>query len=49
MVHSTTMKVAAERNAVVTPVTKSTGDFGRDTHVVGDAVFRILRGRRSPG
>ena len=26
MVHSTTMKVAADRNADVTPLTKSTGD-----------------------
>ncbi len=36
------MKVAADRNAEVTPATKSTGEFGRDPQILGDAIFRIL-------
>ena len=42
MVHSTTMKVSADNTAVVMPVKKSTGDFGGEPDVVGDAVFRIF-------
>ena len=48
IVHSTTMKVAADRKAWVTPLTKSTGDFGGDAHVVGDAVFGIGVIARAP-
>ena len=42
MVHSTTMKVAADRNAEVDAADEIDGRFGGDPHIVGDAVFRIL-------
>ena len=42
MVQSTTMKVAADRNAEVTPATKSTGESVAMRKILGDAVFRIL-------
>ena len=42
IVHSTTMKVEADRNAEVTPAMKSTGEFGGDPQILGDAGFGVL-------
>src|SRR3954462_7032747 len=39
-VQSTTMKVAAESTAVVSPIARSTG-LGRNPRVVGDATFGV--------
>jgi len=36
------MNVIADRKAATTPLTKSTGDFCRDPHIVGDTIFRIV-------
>jgi len=42
IVHSTTMKVAADRIAVSSPAANSTRRFGRNPNIIGDTLFRVL-------